>query len=357
VYVYNDPEQLSLAGPLEGFSLPRLTVQGIISSLKRANQLAALFTMEFGSSDNGTTPAPEWHPVVDERKARAALVLCIMSTHADYSPTIGLTFRPDGSASGNFCCPALAGGRRAWQAYSYHKELYQDHINLVVRAHDAVTGKTTLARSRLERSLRLPTGSVELLSHLVAQLHDVGKLSKQWQNAAWQWQIDQGEHRDGLLAHTNYDPSDAAIRAKWQQGVQTGQYRRGPHAPEGAYAVLRILSAATQTRGLTGPAGGSVVAALASAIARHHSAGTEQLSPFELVAKASGAVTETLGCLPAPLEQRPDGAIRVRFGKQLTVPAAKEDSYWLYLYIARRLRLADQEGTKAGGPDRWPFFG
>jgi CRISPR-associated endonuclease/helicase Cas3 len=352
LYVYDNPAQLPLAGPLEAFSLPRLTVQGIISSLKRDNQLAALSTMEFGSSDNGATPAPEWHTVVEERKARAALVLCIKSSHADYSPIVGLTFKPDGTASGTFRCPPLAGTRKAWQGYGYHKELYQDHVKLVVQAHDSVAGKTTVARSRLERSLRLPVGSIEQLSHLVTQLHDVGKLSMQWQKAAWQWQTDNGDQREGLLAHTEYDATNAVTRARWQQGVQTGRYRRGPHAAEGAYAVLRILSAATQKHGIGSLAGGPVVTALASAIARHHSAGTEQLSSFELVAEASSAVGATLGALPAPLAQQPNGAERVEFGKHLTAPAAKEDSFWLYLYIARRLRLADQEGTKAGGPNR-----
>jgi CRISPR-associated endonuclease/helicase Cas3 len=352
LYVYDNPAHLPLAGPLEAFSLPRLTIQGIISSLKRDNQLAALFTMEFGPSDDGSTPAPEWRTIVEERQARAALVLCIKSSHADYSSTVGLTIKPDGTASGTFNCPPLAGARKVWQAYGYHKELYQDHIILVVRAHDSVAGRTSLARSRLEQTLRMPVGTIEQLSHLVTQLHDVGKLSMQWQQAAWQWQIDNGDQREGLLAHTEYDATNIVTRARWQQGARTGRYRRGPHAAEGAYAVLRILSAATQARGLTGTAGGSVVAALASAIARHHSAGTEQLSSFELAAEASGAVTETLGSLPAPLEHRPDGAIQVQFGKQLTAPSAKEDSYWLYLYIARRLRLADQEGTRAGGPDR-----
>lgn len=352
LYVYDDPVRLPLVGPLEAFSLPRLTIQGVVSELKHSDQLTALYTMDFGSSDDGATPVAQWHLVAEERKARAALVLCIKSSHADYSATIGRTFKPDGTASGTFRCPPLAGARKAWQAYGYRKEFYQDHISEVVKAHDAVGDKTPQARSRLESSLRLPEGSVESLSHLVAQLHDVGKLSKQWQNATWQWQMDKGEQRDGLLAHTDFDPTDAVIRTKWQEGNQSGKYRRGPHAPEGAYAVMRLLSAATQKQGITGSVRGAVVTALASAIARHHSATTEQLSSFELVAEASGAVTETLGALPAPLAQRPDGAERAEFGKRLTAPTAKDDSYWLYLYIARRLRLADQAGTRAGGPDQ-----
>ena len=117
---------------------------------------------------------------------------------------------------------------------------------------------------------------------LVYQLHDVGKLSDEWQLAIWKWQMTKSrpvlEPRPAL-AHSDYDPAtDGAVKG----------YPRPPHAAEGAYASLKLLEEAF------GSADAPEFTAALTAIVRHHGALTS-LTHFRLIPQAAACVAETLG--------------------------------------------------------------
>src|SRR5690606_27920356 len=123
------------------------------------------------------------------------------------------------------------------------------------------------------------------------------------------------------------------------------QPRRPPHAAEGAYAVQQILMEAFASH----PDEDLILAAF-TAIVRHHGAFTSQLSDFRLIPQTVQYVAETLQLesLPLTLCDSPDSACKKAFSENLLSARTPEHSHalLLYLFLVRRLRVADQNSFK-----------
>jgi hypothetical protein len=180
----------------------------------------------------------------------------------------------------------------------------------------------------LDRTVGLAKGEIEGLVSVVVALHDVGKLSKDWQDAAWEYETGKtGRVRTVPIAHTTTGPGEKGPKLP-------------PHAVESAFACSPLLEGR-----------GSAAWALATAIARHHSATACQAHRFELIPDARQFVQSLLGA---------GNSVRLRGGlspleldefKDAIGGVLDEDirCWWpVYAYLVRRLRLADQAGTKTG---------
>lgn len=226
--------------------------------------------------------------------------------------------------------------------YQYEFELWQEHAGRVVEQARAMHAACRTGAELLASACKLPDAAVlEELVESVCALHDTGKLTCAWQQAAWKWQHEQ-DAKAGLsrraevpLAHTT---------------TRDGPRRRmPPHAPEGACAVSNLLCDYLISR-LGEDAGVNAALAAVSAIARHHHADAREMGTYQLIAGAASVVSEwartevpqLLACdslLNA--KEFPDNLIR--FSRSV------DEKLWaIYAFLCRRLRLADQAGSRMG---------
>lgn len=244
--------------------------------------------------------------------------------------------------------------------YTYRCESWLEHARKVAAAMRAMHAAN---RCGAERAARLSGFSSELIRELLelsATLHDVGKLQPRWQEAVWRWQSDLdlrlglGGRTREFLAHADFDPA-----RDWKL-QRDSRYRRPNHAVEGALAVLPSLADFLRQR-FPQEARQPVLAAFFGAIAHHHGARVVKPTSFEIAADAAAVLGQALNsdCIsltltdavrsPQLLElmERPPG-MRLRF--------AQDDRAWpLFALLCRRLRLADQTGTRWGsGSGRRP---
>jgi CRISPR-associated endonuclease Cas3-HD len=210
--------------------------------------------------------------------------------------------------------------------YSYCYETWVDHVRRVMEQAGAMRDANALGARKLEHMAGLHTGTIEGFVQLAAVLHDVGKLAEEWQEKAWQWETQQtGRLRSEAIAHTTKEPME-----------------KGPtlphHAVEGAFAAADFL--VERVRDGAWPIG--------CAIARHHSARSKEAGAFVLLREASELLGR-LGTFPITFRDGKDRLELKEFSRAIGAGFDDiRDSWPIYAYVARRLRLADQAGTAMG---------
>ncbi len=268
-------------------------------------------------------------------------LVAINPRYAAYSPREGLLLGQSGKAA-----EIRYRSRRSREGYRYRCEIYSDHINRVLDHLDKALSNSVNAQRLIAKNSVLPEELIIKAARIAAALHDVGKLSVAWQNAARVWQ----EHKtpgmvpEEPIAHTDYDPK--TDWDKWRR------FKDPPaHAVEGAYAVCDYLISLFEDVPELG-------LCVITAIARHHSGHARALKTFSLVPEAVPTVGELLAQLglprPQTLRDKPDNLTcgpKGEFARDLLSATRVEDAEWLpvYWFVVRCLRLADQLGTAEGG--------
>jgi CRISPR-associated endonuclease/helicase Cas3 len=343
VLVHDDPSSLRLDRRPQMFSIDRSVFAGFLSGMDLAADPPPVLVPVFGD-DERRWEAVEWRPPPDKRAAKAQLMVCLHPSVASYSTQVG----PELKQRGMFRSTATVDTHDAgFTPYSYQREAYIDHVANAVERARLSAADYAVARNRLAEQLGLDEGDIEELALLAVALHDVGKLSKGWQEAIWRWQSDAFRTpRGGFLAHSDFDGSVAWQRKKSRRY----EYKKPPHAAEGAYSSLPVLKAAAIGAGAGERDVIELSWALASAIARHHGARTREVSEFKLSEGASDEVRRSIEQFDVPVRllQAPAAAARTQFKDHLAVPGRSERTYPLYLFVARRMRLADQESLSGG---------
>ena len=91
---------------------------------------------------------------------------------------------------------------------------YQEHISGLVKAYDSsIKHNLQYVIYRLEELMGLPQDSIDQAIRLAIACHDLGKLGKQWQQWAWDWQLllfkEKGwpslPHQSYFFAKTDFD--------------------------------------------------------------------------------------------------------------------------------------------------------
>jgi CRISPR-associated endonuclease/helicase Cas3 len=266
-----------------------------------------------------------WAPIKASSAIKGCWLIAIAPEAADYCSQVGLRLGQPGREH------ALQYNLRApVPRYHYRYESWIDHIRRVMEEAQRMNAANAIGASRLESKCSLPAGNIFELLILAAALHDIGKLSKTWQKAAWDWETQKtGRTRLGAIAHTT------------KNLIEKGP-DLPPHAVEGAYAVAESLAREF-------PSGCWPVSC---AIARHHSARALQARPFELIDGAA-AVLSQLDVPRLNLRNGTMGADLQDFPREIEIEWEDENrELWpIYAYLARRLRLADQAGARRGQGD------
>jgi CRISPR-associated endonuclease/helicase Cas3 len=265
-----------------------------------------------------------WEPVGAKAGLSGVWLVAVGSEAARYSKAAGLMLGEPGEP-----IPVRYAERPPIPRYQYFFETWVEHIRRVLEQAKAMGPANSFGALRLERVRGLRDGQVEELVRLAAALHDAGKLTNAWQDAAWDYESKQRSRQRGEpIAHTTKGLGD-----------------KGPalphHAVEGAFAVAPLLAKLDL---------GSAAWALASAIARHHSPTARECQRFELIAGAEALVKQWVGAGPVELRNGTDRLELADFSEDIggAIDEQVRDWWPLYAYLVRRLRLADQAGTAAG---------
>lgn len=349
VVVHDDPLSL-LERPFaaESFALHSGSLYGLVKKwLARERELdldgwGVQALHDRGDAEESGASAYGWLPVRDPADVSGAVLVLVHPLLAGYDRDLGFVAdRPTGYRA----AVATAETAETPSGYAYHLEHYLEHSRQVYRAVTAhAWPELASAAERLEKAFGWPAGIMERAAHLVAILHDVGKLNCKWQDWVIRYQQAIGRPAArGFYAHTDYDPADARHRE-----VQETLGRKPPHAVEGAMAVAPLLVAALDRCE-------PLFNAAFTAITRHHGAFTRQGQPYALAAGAEQAVAETLALLPPRIAgvlavqdllttgDPAEGEIR-----DCIVDPADNGQLLAYGLLARALRRADQAGTARG---------
>jgi CRISPR-associated endonuclease/helicase Cas3 len=207
----------------------------------------------------------------------------------------------------------------------------------------------------LARRYRVSPESIEELVEIVCILHDAGKLGYEWQRRAWLWQNDK-DARMRAAGHPVPPRPKVALAHTWFDTLTDREIQRQPqyslphHAVEGAYSVADSLFCLVRQN--SDVDWGEIAAACAcTSIARHHGPRSAEFHPFHLSPLAQETVSD---CLPLRGRQlalknctlEVDAAC---FSDELLTFAREQDELaWpLYVFLVRRLRLADQASLRS----------
>jgi len=313
---------------------------GELSEKEQLGQASILVADENQEDSENYAPATNWRPVDKVQDLGRTFYLCLPPELASYDPNEGLVLGRPGERIFEQQAEEIS-----YEPYSYRKETWRDHIERVMEQYNKQQPYHRVGTARLAKHLGMEEEAVERIGLLVSALHDLGKLSAKWQDRMWLWQqtIKPNEPRDDcFLGHSDFDGTDYQQRKK----IKEARFKKPPHAVESYYAGLRVLYQylADEPEEMRT----ELLVALGSAIARHHSAFASNLGEFELQAgyeEEARIILEQFGVELSLLHQ-PTAAQRRKFGQdQLVDPEEHEDGFPLYLYMVRRLRLADQKSN------------
>lgn len=342
VIVHSNPKTLRMELPLPSISLSRSVARRFLDELTKEGQIGQTSILSADESqEDSENYAPEnaWKPLEKTQDLSRTFYLCLPPELASYDPDEGLVLGRPGDRIFEQNAQQIA-----YEPYSYRKETWGDHIRRVMKQYEKQRPDHRVGAARLGKSLGMEGEAVERMGLLVAALHDLGKLSAQWQDKMWLWQqtVRPHEPRDCFLGHSDFDGANYGQR----QRIKEARFKKPPHAVESYYASLRILHGylADESDDLRR----ELVVALGSAIAHHHSAFASNLGEFRLQTGYEQEARDVLGQfgIEVDLLEQPKIADRRRFGQDWLVdPEEHEDVFALYSYMVRRLRLADQKSN------------
>jgi CRISPR-associated endonuclease/helicase Cas3 len=342
VLIHSSPEQLPPHLRVEAFSVPPESLMTLFRELERRHEQHFLKVAQF-AQDESYPMGPEWMTPDRAESLRSAVLACIAPTVAAYDGDFGLRL----GVPGHFESSPLP-RRVAREPYSYVRETWIEHAVAVVEQARSLLGRSSVALERLSAHFNLSVEGVEQVVLVAAVLHDLGKLTEGWQEAALRWQQEVvGDSRTDPLAHTDYDPALHARKSA------VSRYRRPSHSVEGACASARAVPEVL-SRWLSDDRLPWACRLILEAIARHHGARQLQPAAYCLRGDAPHVIGQTLyraGLYPkdSPLNliNDPGELERRKFCRYVACDI--EDLPFLQ-FILRVLRLADQRSQR----DRHP---
>lgn len=289
-------------------------------------------------------------PISDASQAWMAPLLVVHPDLATYDSTTG--FLPDKDGKWVATIDKNSADDDSPRGFSYRLETYEEHIAHVYDAFEQFWTESEWVAGQLEKQFEWQTGSIEKAARLAVLLHDVGKLSKKWQQ--WVRDYQQMLFDDRLIeenfltemgkayAHTTFNHKNERFRE-----IQKQSGKRPWHAVEGAYSVWDILLNELQDNE-------ALSRAVYTAIARHHTAQSSEHQSYQLEASAREHIEATFkNRLPLP-------NLGALYGIDEKVEMFDSDAHDLimnehepeqiltYMLMVRALRRADSKGTALG---------
>lgn len=352
VLAAHSPEKLGNPFSAQGFSLFRGSVYGIWRNLDKMVDGLELgefedrpWTMQFPSSSQtdieDATKAERyvWHPIYDPNLISGTKLVVINSAFCAYDDEMGFRIQVPGEQTGWVSNQGKDFRGNSFGEYSYQLESYSMHIERMVDVYESrFKDDYTYVQRKLTALWNLPVDGLDQAIRLAIACHDLGKLDQRWQRWVRLYQNKIGAPIcDGsyMGVHTDYDP-----RNRTHQEAQRDTDRQEPrpnHAGESAAAAAQVVA------DQIGRQQKSLVRAVLTAIARHHSTGTASCAEYDLHPEANKALAQGLRAaqLPAPQQPPLKGSGRGNRLDRYLITPGQFRSLLLYLYVVRILRLCD----------------
>ncbi|MBN2571400.1 MAG: CRISPR-associated helicase Cas3' [Ignavibacteriales bacterium] len=185
----------------------------------------------------------------------------------NYNFEIGLNFL----GVGNDCSKKISKDATD-KKFVITKDTYDEHISFLIEGYRKYfKGKNDYFFEKLKSKLKIEIDFEELINFMIV-LHDYGKLNKEWQRRAKEFQKKKVYVSDNvILAHTDYDSkTDSRIILP-------------PHAGAGALVLLFLLEKSNPLKGMKDEIVTMLSKAIATAIMRHHSPLANDVTQYYLI--------------------------------------------------------------------------
>ena len=348
--VHDKPETLDKPFRVEGFSLYRGTLFGMWDKLQQEARKQKLswslkypVEVEDNSPNSRTAITYNWCEVKDKETLGTSPMFVVHPRLVAYDTEIGFRLEA-GQEPCVLSVPDDEATSEREFSKGYYRETYTEHIEHLLNAYNSgLAAELSYAASQLEQKLGAHKGAIDHAIRLCIALHDVGKLTVEWQNWAHKWQQEVGHPVDEnyMAAHTDYNRGNSVVREKEKQFP----VKRPPHAVESTRAVAPLLLATF------GEDQEILLKASLTAIARHHTPKADQYQTYKLHPAFQTSIETTLqiiGDAGQVAQTHLEKICRQDQPRSLTgmfVSPSKTSSLLTYFLIVRALRLADQEAT------------
>ena len=348
--VHDKPETLDKPFRVEGFSLYRGTLFGMWDKLQQEARKQKLswslkypVEVEDNSPNSRTAITYNWCEVKDKETLGTSPMFVVHPRLVTYDTEIGFRLEA-GQEPCVLSVPDDEATPEREFSKGYYRETYTEHIEHLLNAYNSgLAAELSYAASQLEQKLGAHKGAIDHAIRLCIALHDVGKLTVEWQNWAHKWQQEVGHPVDEnyMAAHTDYNRGNSVVREKEKQFP----VKRPPHAVESTRAVAPLLLATF------GEDQEILLKASLTAIARHHTPKADQYQTYKLHPAFQTSIETTLqiiGDAGQVAQTHLEKICRQDQPRSLTgmfVSPSKTSSLLTYFLIVRALRLADQEAT------------
>ena len=280
--VHDDPERaFPMPFGVEGFSLYRGTLFGAWDKLQQTAQEQGLdWSLKYpveadnSSPDSRAAIAYNWHRVENRETLGVSPLFVVHPRLVTYDNEIGFRLKA-GEEPCLLSIPDDEPPQERPVSRGYYRETYTEHIGHLLNAyHSGLAAELCYAASKLEQKLGADEGALDQAIRLCIALHDVGKLTVEWQNWAHQWQRVVGRPipENYMAAHTDYNRDDLAERERERRFP----IQRPGHAVESVWAVAPLLAK------VFGREQRDLAEACFTAIGRHHAPQARNCSPYTL---------------------------------------------------------------------------
>jgi CRISPR-associated endonuclease/helicase Cas3 len=206
VLIHPKPEEAITTKPFiwESFGLHPRTLMGAWKNLDERHQalgfnapgwvmkqlIAGGDVQGAEEEDSNREPVYTWQEITNASQIPLALRVALPPELATYDKELGfrLLLEEDANTTGWQSSPTKTKG----PGPSFGKRTqrsYVEHISGLLRAYDwSVQRELAWVAARLEKEMALPPGSIDQAVRLAIACHDIGKLSKGWQQWAREWQ-------------------------------------------------------------------------------------------------------------------------------------------------------------------------
>ncbi len=379
VLVHAAPEQAITTKPFtwEGFSLRPGTLMGAWNALQEREArlenppgwvmkqlIPGGDVSDKEEEDSRREPVYTWDKITNAKQIMSALRIALPPELATYDSKLGFRLLVDdqqhttgwqSSPSGNKG-PTISSGKRVQRSYV-------EHIRGLLRAYEwSVQRELAWVAARLEQALTLTPGSIDQAVRLAIACHDIGKLSKAWQQWARDWQAllvrERGPEYHIQPGREFLAKTDGL--ADWKEERALKEKLRAKRPPQHACAGVMASAMLIAQRLASGLAAGQQESGLAltraalSAIARHHA---PTATTYEAVAwdeAAKSIIQQALDACHLPpdlvglnLSALQEGSVsnnwllKPGYDTRLELLAT-----WLGFVHVRTLRLCDQRAEK-----------
>ena len=291
--VHDKPETLDKPFRVEGFSLYHGTLFGAWDKLQQeARKQGLSWSLKYpveadnNSPDSRAAIVYNWHEVKEKESLGTSPLFVVHPRLVAYDTEIG--FRLE--AGEKPCVLSIPDDETTQErefSKGYYRETYTEHIEHLLNAYNSgLADELSYAASQLEQKLGAHKGAIDHAIRLCIALHDVGKLTVEWQNWAHKWQQEVGHPVDEnyMAAHTDYNRGNSVVREKEKQFP----VKRPPHAVESTRAVAPLLLATF------GEDQEILLKASLTAIARHHTPKADQYQTYKLHPAFQTSIETTL---------------------------------------------------------------